>query len=165
MLNIFVFQFFINIFTNYFSHPLYPTSSLPPNNPETPNPNPPPSSLSSSTRNRARNINNTRHPVGEKTRLTKCYVAHIYMYSQLMPIPTMPVQPPPTGLKSKIRRVFRTSSNTTDKSFSLVSQLTSAALCASSPVLPKPGDVSPVVKSLLRPLSVPQLRYNTSFYM
>ncbi|XP_014206637.1 tankyrase-1-like isoform X2 [Copidosoma floridanum] len=76
---------------------------------------------------------------------------------KLIPLPSSPIQPPPSGLKSKIRRVFRTTSGS-DKSFSLVSQLTSAALCASSPVLPKPGDVSPVVKSLLRPLSVPQLR-------
>ena len=61
------------------------------------------------------------------------------------------------GLRSRIKRVFRTTSGP-DRSFSLVTQLTSAALCASSPVLPKPGDVPPVVKSLLRPLSVPQLR-------
>ncbi|XP_011497992.1 PREDICTED: ankyrin repeat and SOCS box protein 14-like isoform X2 [Ceratosolen solmsi marchali] len=79
------------------------------------------------------------------------------LQGKLMPITSMPMQPPSRGLRSKIRRVFRTSSNS-DKSFSLVSQLTSAALCASSPVLPKPSDVSPAVKSLLRPLSVPQLR-------
>ncbi|CAB0045107.1 unnamed protein product [Trichogramma brassicae] len=97
-----------------------------------------------------------------------------------MPPPPQPVQHHGTGgsLKSKFRRVFRTTSNSERSSgggggghgsgggggFSLVSQLTSAALCASSPVLPKSSDVSPVVKSLLRPLSVPQLRYNSSFY-
>ncbi|XP_023319358.1 cortactin-binding protein 2-like isoform X2 [Trichogramma pretiosum] len=89
-----------------------------------------------------------------------------------MPPPPQPVQHHGTGgsLKSKFRRVFRTTSNSERSSgggggghgsgggFSLVSQLTSAALCASSPVLPKSSDVSPVVKSLLRPLSVPQLR-------
>lgn len=74
---------------------------------------------------------------------------------QVTPIPTTPL-PQPSGLKSKIRKVFRTTSSP-DRNFSLVSQLTSAALCASSPALPKP---SPVVKSLLRPLSVPQLRYD-----
>lgn len=73
----------------------------------------------------------------------------------MTPVPTTPL-PQPSGLKSKIRKVFRTTSSP-DRNFSLVSQLTSAALCASSPALPKP---SPVVKSLLRPLSVPQLRYD-----
>lgn len=78
---------------------------------------------------------------------------------QLMPIPIVPVQSPSSGFRSKIRKVFRTSSNSDKATYSLVSQLTSAALCASSPVLPKPGEVPPVVKSFLRPLSVPQLRY------
>lgn len=77
-----------------------------------------------------------------------------------MPIPTAPLSPPSSGLKSKIRKVFRTTSGP-DRNFSLVSQLTSAALCASSPALPKSSDVPPMVKSLLRPLSVPQLRYNS----
>lgn len=69
-----------------------------------------------------------------------------------------PLSPPSTGLKSKIRKVFRTTSGP-DRNFSLVSQLTSAALCASSPALPRASEVPPVVKSLLRPLSVPQLRF------
>ncbi|OAD59603.1 Ankyrin repeat domain-containing protein 33B [Eufriesea mexicana] len=79
------------------------------------------------------------------------------LQGKLMPIPTTPLSPPSTGLRSKIRKVFRTSSGP-DRNFSLVSQLTSAALCASSPALPKSSEVPPVVKSLLRPLSVPQLR-------
>lgn len=79
------------------------------------------------------------------------------LQGKVMPIPTTPLSPPSSGLKSKIRKVFRTTSGP-DRNFSLVSQLTSAALCASSPALPKSGDVPPVVKSLLRPLSVPQLR-------
>ncbi|KAJ8688655.1 hypothetical protein QAD02_024450 [Eretmocerus hayati] len=73
--------------------------------------------------------------------------------------------PPSSGsFRSRIRRVFQTTSGSGsagDKhhhGFSLVSQLTSAALGASSPVLPKPDDNQPLVKSLLRPLSVPTLR-------
>ncbi|XP_031840435.2 uncharacterized protein LOC116430431 isoform X1 [Nomia melanderi] len=79
------------------------------------------------------------------------------LQGKVIPIPAAPLSPPSSGLKSKIRKVFRTTSGP-DRNFSLVSQLTSAALCASSPVLPKAGEVPPVVKSLLRPLSVPQLR-------
>ncbi|XP_076649801.1 uncharacterized protein LOC143357295 [Halictus rubicundus] len=79
------------------------------------------------------------------------------LQGKVMPIPTTPLSPPSTGLKSKIRKVFRTTSGP-DRNFSLVSQLTSAALCVSSPALPKASEVPPVVKSLLRPLSVPQLR-------
>ncbi|XP_076681636.1 uncharacterized protein LOC143375892 isoform X2 [Andrena cerasifolii] len=79
------------------------------------------------------------------------------LQGKVVPIPTSPLLSPSSGLKSKIRRVFRTTSGP-DRSFSLVSQLTSAALCASSPALPKSSEVPPVVKSLLRPLSVPQLR-------
>ncbi|KAK3928395.1 Ankyrin repeat domain-containing protein 33B [Frankliniella fusca] len=41
--------------------------------------------------------------------------------------------------------------------FSLVTQLTGAGLCASTPALPVPA-MPPVVKSLLRPLSVPRLQ-------
>lgn len=79
------------------------------------------------------------------------------LQGKVMPIPVMPLVPPSSGLKSKIRKVFRTTSGP-DRNFSLVSQLTSAALCASSPALPKASEIPPVVKSLLRPLSVPQLR-------
>ncbi|XP_020282137.1 uncharacterized protein LOC109853946 isoform X2 [Pseudomyrmex gracilis] len=98
-----------------------------------------------------------RHRLLERT--TSCRwgsepeLAAKVLQGKVTPIPTTPM-PQPSGLKSKIRKVFRTSSSP-DRTFSLVSQLTSAALCASSPALPKP---SPVVKSLLRPLSVPQLR-------
>uniref|UniRef100_A0A8D8MFZ1 Ankyrin repeat domain-containing protein 33B n=1 Tax=Cacopsylla melanoneura TaxID=428564 RepID=A0A8D8MFZ1_9HEMI len=62
------------------------------------------------------------------------------------------------GLKSKLKKAFRTSSNplSNDSAFSLVTQLTSAALCASSPVLP--GQTPPVVKSLIRPLTVPKVQ-------
>lgn len=67
------------------------------------------------------------------------------------------------GLKSKLRKVFRTSSgpghnNDNISSARLVTQLTSAALCASSPVLPSAPTVPPVVKSLIRPLTVPRLQ-------
>lgn len=79
------------------------------------------------------------------------------LQGKVIPIPTTPLSPPSSGLKSKIRKVFRTTSGP-DRNFSLVTQLTSAALCASSPALPKASEVPPVVKSLLRPLSVPQLR-------
>ncbi|CAG9762344.1 unnamed protein product [Ceutorhynchus assimilis] len=69
--------------------------------------------------------------------------------------------PPPNGLKSRLKKVFRTSSGPSSDTFSsarLVTQLTSAALCASSPVLPGNGSVPPMVKSLLRPLTVPRLQ-------
>lgn len=79
------------------------------------------------------------------------------LQGKVVPIPSTPLSSSSSGLKSKIRKVFRTTSGP-DRNFSLVSQLTSAALCASSPALPKSSDVPPVVKSLLRPLSVPQLR-------
>ncbi|XP_033330722.2 uncharacterized protein LOC117222847 isoform X1 [Megalopta genalis] len=79
------------------------------------------------------------------------------LQGKVIPIPTTPLSPPSSGFKSKIRKVFRTTSGP-DRNFSLVTQLTSAALCASSPALPKASEVPPVVKSLLRPLSVPQLR-------
>ncbi|XP_018047481.1 PREDICTED: protein HOS4-like isoform X2 [Atta colombica] len=98
-----------------------------------------------------------RHRLLERT--TSCRwgsepeLAAKVLQGKVTPIPSTPL-PQPSGLKSKIRKVFRTTSSP-DRTFSLVSQLTSAALCASSPALPKP---SPVVKSLLRPLSVPQLR-------
>ncbi|VEN40551.1 unnamed protein product, partial [Callosobruchus maculatus] len=67
------------------------------------------------------------------------------------------------GIKSRLRKVFRTSSGPDSQSDALssarlVTQLTSAALCASSPVLPSGGSVPPVVKSLIRPLTVPRLQ-------
>ncbi|XP_048515605.1 uncharacterized protein LOC105692384 isoform X2 [Athalia rosae] len=101
-----------------------------------------------------------RHRLLERT--TSCRwgsepeLAARVLQGKVTPMPTN-VPPQSTGLRSKIRRVFRTSSGPDNRSFSLVSQLTSAALCASSPALPRPGDVPPVVKSLIRPLSVPQL--------
>lgn len=75
------------------------------------------------------------------------------------------------SIKSRVRRAFR-SGTTSDlpaaaaaaaaaahhpPSFSLVTQLTGAGLCASTPALPVPS-MPPVVKSLLRPLSVPRLQ-------
>ncbi|XP_075229956.1 uncharacterized protein LOC142329346 isoform X2 [Lycorma delicatula] len=63
-----------------------------------------------------------------------------------------------SGIKSKLRRAFRTTSTPSSQSFSLVTQLTSAALCASSPALPSSNNVPPVIKSLIRPLSVPKLQ-------
>ncbi|XP_025417093.1 uncharacterized protein LOC112688213 isoform X3 [Sipha flava] len=66
------------------------------------------------------------------------------------------------SIKSKLKRAFRTSSNPDSSSgtanqYSLVSQLTGAALCASSPALPVHTRTKPMVKSLLRPLTVPKV--------
>jgi hypothetical protein len=66
------------------------------------------------------------------------------------------------SIKSKLKRAFRTSSNpdstgSTANQYSLVSQLTGAALCASSPALPVHTRAKPMVKSLLRPLTVPKV--------
>lgn len=64
------------------------------------------------------------------------------------------------SIKSKLKRAFRTSSNPdsgTANQYSLVSQLTGAALCASSPALPVQTRTKPIVKSLLRPLIVPKV--------
>ncbi|XP_046673820.1 ankyrin repeat domain-containing protein 33B-like [Homalodisca vitripennis] len=63
----------------------------------------------------------------------------------------------PAGIKSRLKKAFRTASSPSH-SFSLVTQLTTAALCASTPVLPDPNRVPPVVKSLIRPLAVPKLQ-------
>ncbi|XP_063910285.1 ankyrin repeat domain-containing protein 33B-like isoform X3 [Zophobas morio] len=84
------------------------------------------------------------------------------MMGKVVPVPPIPQQTS-HGLKSKLKKVFRTSSGhgRSDDSFSsarLVTQLTSAALCASSPVLPSAPSVPPVVKSLIRPLTVPKLQ-------
>ncbi|KAF7280117.1 hypothetical protein GWI33_006374 [Rhynchophorus ferrugineus] len=79
---------------------------------------------------------------------------------KVVPVPPV-TQPQSNGLKSKLKKVFRTSSGPSSDTFSsarLVTQLTSAALCASSPVLPSSGAVPPVVKSLIRPLTVPRLQ-------
>ncbi|XP_047115320.1 uncharacterized protein LOC124795362, partial [Schistocerca piceifrons] len=70
------------------------------------------------------------------------------------------------GLKSRLRKAFRTNSSSGSSSspppavsrYSLVTQLTTAALCASSPVLPAAPHVPPVVKSLIRPLTVPKVQ-------
>lgn len=61
------------------------------------------------------------------------------------------------SIKSRLRKAFRTSSNPS-QSFSLVTQITSAALCASTPALPAPSSVPPLVKSLIRPLAVPKVQ-------
>ncbi|XP_018569715.1 ankyrin repeat domain-containing protein 33B-like [Anoplophora glabripennis] len=83
------------------------------------------------------------------------------LMGKVIPVPTIPQQSS-HGLKSKLRKVFRTSSgpspHDTLSSARLVTQLTSAALCASSPVLPSGPNVPPVVKSLIRPLTVPRLQ-------
>ncbi|XP_044269673.1 ankyrin repeat domain-containing protein 33B-like [Tribolium madens] len=84
------------------------------------------------------------------------------LMGKVVPVPPIPQQSS-NGLKSKLKKVFRTSSGTGrhEDSFSsarLVTQLTSAALCASSPVLPTAPTVPPVVKSLIRPLTVPKLQ-------
>ncbi|KAL1517311.1 hypothetical protein ABEB36_001091 [Hypothenemus hampei] len=84
----------------------------------------------------------------------------IVMAGKVVPVPPV-TSPPPNGIKSKLKKVFRTSSGPSSDTFSsarLVTQLTSAALCASSPVLPGNGSVPPMVKSLLRPLTVPKLQ-------
>lgn len=69
-----------------------------------------------------------------------------------------------TSLKSRIRRAFRSTSNPGQdpgrKAFSVISQLTSAALCASSPVLPSNQSLSAAAKSASRPLSVPKVQVN-----
>nr|CAD7576520.1 unnamed protein product [Timema californicum] len=70
-----------------------------------------------------------------------------------------------SGLRSKLRRAFRTNSSGSSaecssgnkQQYSLVTQLTTAALCASSPALPTPN-VPPIVKSLMRPLTVPKVQ-------
>lgn len=68
------------------------------------------------------------------------------------------------GIKSKLKKAFQRTAhpsnwNNSNKvnSFSLVTQLTSAALCVSSPVLPNSSKVSPVVKSLIRPFVIPKV--------
>ncbi|XP_066138248.1 ankyrin repeat family A protein 2-like isoform X1 [Euwallacea fornicatus] len=86
--------------------------------------------------------------------------SRVVMGGKVLPIPPIS-SPPSNGLKSKLKKVFRTSSGPSSDTFSsarLVTQLTSAALCASSPVLPGTGSVPPMVKSLLRPLTVPRLQ-------
>ncbi|CAH1169748.1 unnamed protein product [Phaedon cochleariae] len=82
------------------------------------------------------------------------------MMGKVVPVPAVPQQQS-HSLKSKLRKVFRTSSGPNTDPFSsarLVTQLTSAALCASSPVLPSGRTCPPVVKSLIRPLTVPRLQ-------
>lgn len=81
-----------------------------------------------------------------------------------VPITTTIVQHS-TGIRSKLKKVFRTSSSgaaaaaaAEANSVRLVTQLTTAALCASTPVLPAAPSVPPVVKSLIRPLTVPRLQ-------
>ncbi|XP_022903368.1 ankyrin repeat domain-containing protein 33B-like [Onthophagus taurus] len=83
------------------------------------------------------------------------------LLGKVVPVPQIPQQSS-HGIKSKLRKVFRTSSgpgqNDHVSSARLVTQLTSAALCASTPVLPSAPTVPPVVKSLIRPLTVPRLQ-------
>lgn len=68
------------------------------------------------------------------------------------------------GIKSKLKKAFQRTAHPSNwsnsnkvNSFSLVTQLTSAALCVSSPVLPNSSKVSPVVKSLIRPFVIPKV--------
>lgn len=68
------------------------------------------------------------------------------------------------GIKSKLKKAFQRTTHPSNwsnsnkvNSFSLVTQLTSAALCVSSPVLPNSSKVSPVVKSLIRPFVIPKV--------
>ncbi|XP_034232923.1 photoreceptor ankyrin repeat protein-like [Thrips palmi] len=76
----------------------------------------------------------------------------------------------PRSIKSRVRRAFRSgtasdlpaapsasAASSSSPAFSLITQLTGAGLCASTPALPVPS-MPPVVKSLLRPLSVPRLQ-------
>ncbi|XP_044589049.1 uncharacterized protein LOC123268194 isoform X1 [Cotesia glomerata] len=94
----------------------------------------------------------TRHRLMEKTSCrwgSEPELAAKVLQGKVLPVPVAS-----SGLKSKLKRVFRNVGS--DKSFSLVSQLTNAALCASSPALPKPGDTP--VKNFIRPLNIPQLR-------
>lgn len=68
------------------------------------------------------------------------------------------------GLKSKLKRALHATTsgnsggrNSKISSFSLVSQLTSAALCVSSPVLPNSSHIPAVVKSILKPFVIPRI--------
>ncbi|KRT80833.1 hypothetical protein AMK59_5815 [Oryctes borbonicus] len=84
------------------------------------------------------------------------------LMGKVVPVPNIPQQTS-HGIKSKLRKVFRTSSgpshnNDNISSARLVTQLTSAALCASTPALPSAPNVPPIVKSLIRPLTVPRLQ-------
>ncbi|KAF5305262.1 hypothetical protein FQA39_LY09227 [Lamprigera yunnana] len=82
------------------------------------------------------------------------------LLGKVVPVPQ--ISQPQHGIKSKLKKVFRTSSgpspNMDSSSTRLVTQLTTAALCASSPILPSAPSVPPVVKSLIRPLTVPRLQ-------
>ncbi|EEB18980.1 ankyrin repeat-containing protein, putative [Pediculus humanus corporis] len=64
-----------------------------------------------------------------------------------------------SGIKSRLRKAFRTISHpgpeVNGKPYSVVSQLTTVALCASTPVLQ--SSVSSNIKSLMRPLAVPKV--------
>lgn len=62
---------------------------------------------------------------------------------------------PRPSLGARLKKVLRPNKPT---SYNLVTQLSTAAFCASSPVLPGPSAVPPVVKSLIRPLTVPKLQ-------
>lgn len=66
---------------------------------------------------------------------------------------------PRPGLGARLKKALRPSK---PASYSLVTQLSTAAFCASSPVLPGPSAVPPVVKSLIRPLSVPKLQVTSA---
>lgn len=63
------------------------------------------------------------------------------------------------GLTARLKKALRPSKPT---NYNLVTQLSTAAFCASSPVLPGPSAVPPVVKSLIRPLSVPKVQVTSA---
>lgn len=67
------------------------------------------------------------------------------------------------GFRSKLKKVFRSASNSVNSDSvtiaRLATQLTSAALCASTPVLPAAATVAVAAKkSVIRPLTVPRLQ-------
>ncbi|KAF6202443.1 hypothetical protein GE061_004842 [Apolygus lucorum] len=72
----------------------------------------------------------------------------------LIPPPSAPPTSSGGGLASKLKRVLRPKT----QSYNLVTHITTAAFCASSPAFPAQAKVPPVVKSLIRPLTVPKLQ-------
>lgn len=72
----------------------------------------------------------------------------------LFPPSTLPPVTTGRGLASKLKKVLRPKT----QSYNLVTHITSAAFCASTPALPAPAKVPPIVKTLIRPLTVPKLQ-------
>lgn len=85
---------------------------------------------------------------------------------QALPPAVSPALVHSNSIKNKLRRAFRTTSSPgTDcpPSFSIVTQLTSAALCASSPLLPTTHNTP--IKPMMRPISVPRLQVSHKWTM